>query len=87
MTEPSSAYVVTPLEALLPEVQRALEKARLPDGWDAQRLNKIIRHEFGFLGPFTEARIERATSANGGDVLILEFTPPPGRDPAIVDSS
>ena len=78
----SRAYVFTPLSHLLPPVQQALEEARQPDGWDEQRLNQIIRHEFGFLGPFTAARIERGVPSRPPDeeVLVIEFSPPAGRD-------
>jgi len=72
----------TPLADLLPSVRQALEEARSAQGWDADKLNQVIRNQYGFLGAFTSARVERSEIAGRGseDVLFIEFSPPEGRD-------
>ena len=79
---------VTPLADLLPSVRQALEEARSGEGWEAGRLNQAIRNHFGFLGAFTSARIEsRKLEGQQGleEVLVLEFSPPEGRDLAAAE--
>lgn len=78
---------VTPLVDLLPSVRQSLEEARTPQGWDVDKLNQAIRNHFDFLGAFTSARIESRDIAGTGpeDVLVLEFSPPEGRDLAAAE--
>ena len=95
---PAPLRVVLPLDQLLPAVRAALEPARTAGGWDQTQVAQVVADEFGFLGPFTEARIVDAGilddaerhaaaivrgmhgAAPAGDVLVLGFHPPEGRD-------
>ncbi len=80
--EPGYAVCFTKVAELLPNLQAALYEARTPTGWDQQKLNQIIAHEYGFLGSFVSARIEEVAQEGGqrAELLVVEFRPPEGRD-------
>jgi tetratricopeptide (TPR) repeat protein len=81
MAVESTLLVTVPIEGLLPELQRQLAGARHGSEWDEAALNRIVRHEFDFLGPFTHARVEsRDEPGERTDFLILTFRAPEGRD-------
>lgn len=81
-SDPNNAVGFTRLTDLLPDFQAALNEARTAPGWDQQKLNQIVAHEYGFLGPFVAARIETITSEGGEptEFLVVEFRPPQDRD-------
>lgn len=81
-SDPDNAVSFAKLTDLLPEFQVALNEARTATGWDQQKLDQIVAHEYDFLGPFIAARIEETPLADGArvEILVVEFQPPKGRD-------
>jgi hypothetical protein len=80
-SDSNNAVSFTKITDLLPEFQTALSEARTAAGWHPQKLNQIVAHEYGFLGPFITARIETIQEhGETAEFLVLEFRPPEGRD-------
>ena len=79
---PNNSVTFAKLTDLLPEFQATLNEARTATGWDQARLTQIVAHDYGFLGPFITARIEEGVlfDAERAEYLVVEFTPPQGRD-------
>lgn len=78
MTPTDRSVVVASLDSLLPELQETLRAARTPEGWDQRKVQQVVRHDYDFLGPFIEARIQE--EENQGPVLVIEFTANEQRD-------
>ncbi len=74
------ALFVVRLSDLLPSFRAQLEEARTASGWDRVRLHSVIDRTFGFLGAFTDLRIEGDPESEFGETLSLEFNPPSDRD-------
>lgn len=76
------AICVTKVADLLPELQASLIEARTATGWDQQKLNQVVAHEYGFLGPFVSARVETIPpeGAEQTEFLVVEFRPPQDRE-------
>src|SRR6266568_965513 len=71
------------LSDLGPAFRTALQDARTENGWDQEKLGRIVAHAYDFLGPFVSARIERGSALLGEsheECLVMEFRPPAGRD-------
>jgi tetratricopeptide (TPR) repeat protein len=81
-SEPGNSLAFVELTSLLPDYQAALNEARTATGWDPQKLNQIVAHEYGFLGAFISARVETVTRETGqtAEYLVVEFRPPQDRD-------
>lgn len=79
------ALFVVRLSDLLPAFRAQLEEARTASGWDKVRLHSAIDRTFGFLGAFTDVRIERDPQLEFGEILSLEFNPPSNRDVAAAE--
>jgi predicted Zn-dependent protease len=64
----------------LPLVMKfSLDTARIPGGWDADKLHAVVACEFDFLGSPVSARVETDPQRKA-EVMVIEFTPPAERD-------
>ena len=77
-SSPDGAVTIVKINDLVSPFRERVEEARTKSGWDAETLTKAVREAYDFLGPFVSARIDE--DVQGTERLVVEFTPPAGRD-------
>lgn len=78
LSSPDSAQSKVRIADLVSPFRERVEAVRTESGWDTEALAKAVREAYEFLGPFVSSHVEQ--DAEGADCLVVEFTPPAGRD-------
>jgi tetratricopeptide (TPR) repeat protein len=73
----------TRLTDLQPEFRSALHEALTENGWEPDKVQRIVARAYDFLGPFVVARVQRGSTLSSdpeSEYLVVDFHAPAGRD-------